>query len=63
MESSGIYSEDFQLICKNIHNLFLRKMENHLIEEYRYDQLQNIEIVTTLNYQNKNKMITDVILQ
>ena len=24
-------------------------MENHLIEECRYVQLQNIEIVTTLN--------------
>jgi hypothetical protein len=46
MGSSGIYSEDFQLICKNIHNLFIGKMENHLIEEYRYVQLQNIE---TLN--------------
>jgi hypothetical protein len=44
MGSSGIYSEDFQLICKNIHNLFIGKMENHLIEEYRYVQFQNINI-------------------
>lgn len=37
LEPSGIHSEDFQAVCKAIHNSFLKKMEQYLKKEYRLD--------------------------
>ncbi|XP_071175970.1 uncharacterized protein [Mytilus edulis] len=61
LEPSGIHSEDFQAVCKAIHNSFLKKMEQYLKKEYRWlSQVQKRALyILKVSKLNSNKTLEE----